>query len=642
MDAAHTWLSALRKSGRKPDIETYTILISGFAKSGDLRKAQNWLAKMRSAAVMPNTVTYTTIISACAKRRDVTRAEQLLDEMREDGLEPTDAVFNAVIDVHAGDRSPRGAEAALREMLLAKVSPGLVSYGAVTKAAARAGDLARAEAWVARTVVAGWEPDARMYYALLSACAQVGDLEAADHCAARMHAAGIASDVISHTAIIGACATAGDLLEAKRRLAAMEDEGLKPNAFTFNAMINTSIAAGSTLDTEHWLFQLARLGEQQSALLVGFNGVLRPWAAQGDVLRVEAWMIRMATAEVVPDVISHNTAINACAVAGDSAASQRAFERILAQRLRPSLATYRALVKPFAREGNYEAVSAALQRMRSDGLARDAFCDRALISACANAQPPAADVAEAAFREAADSLRGDSYAMLCLVRAIGPDRLHRLEKELDLGAAATSVLNRQDATSTARRYSQASSPAHAAPATAAAGLLGTSISRRARRPVGFTLAATPSSLIDSVADTQPALAPWVPPPLGARQVGLFQNSNITAETAAPSAASFVVTPKARESDPRGLAAASASTSIGKAAFGRSSAGTANVSTQESLFVVSSKASSGHPELPIEAPQRDRPEVRSVSPISPSPATRVRGAFQLARSEEVVPRAMKPS
>merc|ERR1719482_1140472 len=71
--------------------------------------------------------------------------------------------------------------------------------------------------------------------------------------------------------------------------------------------------------------------------------------------------------------------------AGDSDKTEKVFQEMLSRKLRPSLATYRALVKLRALNGDVQAVRDVLDRMDSEGRPPDVHCSRAFISACDNA-----------------------------------------------------------------------------------------------------------------------------------------------------------------------------------------------------------------------------------------------------------------
>lgn len=78
-----------------PNIEAYTSLLDGYAKSGDLEKALGTLQRMRRVRVQPNEYTYTCVISALAKKRKIRQAIRLLDYMEASGTMPTAVTYNA-------------------------------------------------------------------------------------------------------------------------------------------------------------------------------------------------------------------------------------------------------------------------------------------------------------------------------------------------------------------------------------------------------------------------------------------------------------------------------------------------------------------------------------------------------------------
>merc|ERR1719262_144554 len=127
------------------NVQSYSAVISAFAKAGDAKGSEKWLLKMLDAGIRGDTISYTSMINACANTGDVQKAEEWLVKMLEDGVEPNVITFNAVIAACAKKGQGRRAEDWLQKMKLAEVLPNSFSYNSAAKPFVALGDYKKVE-----------------------------------------------------------------------------------------------------------------------------------------------------------------------------------------------------------------------------------------------------------------------------------------------------------------------------------------------------------------------------------------------------------------------------------------------------------------------------------------------------------------
>ena len=391
---------------------------------------KEWLDSMKRAACEPNAVTFGAILRQCGRRHELGTAERLWLKMAKCSVEPNSVLFNTFLDMYAAARQPIKAEGKFQDMVRAKQIPDIQTFGSLVKAAARAPDLSRARLWLERSRRSGEAPDARTFASLLSACAQVGDIDEGYAILQQMELHGIPRNVVTYTSLIRTCAAAGDLKEAEQILEDMKQAGIRPNSFTINAVMTVCESAQQPLSAERLYSSLAAKGAEVE--IVGSNSLLQAWAKE-DPCRIIAWLGRLAFADVKPDVISYNLLMNSAAKVLDKELAEWAWSELKALRLRPTLASYRAISKVLARHGDYNQLSEILNAA-AQLRPRDAECERAFISACANAKPKAAKEAEDAFMQSQHLLRDDARAVQALRLAVGDSRYFKLRDEMKLSA----------------------------------------------------------------------------------------------------------------------------------------------------------------------------------------------------------------
>merc|ERR1719420_2342986 len=127
------------------NVQSYSAVISAFAKTGDTSGSEKWLLQMLAAGIKGDTISYTAMINACARVGDVQKAENWLVKMLEDGVEPNVITFNAVIAACAKAVQGRRAENWLEKMKLAEVLPNSFSYNSACKPFVALGDYKKVE-----------------------------------------------------------------------------------------------------------------------------------------------------------------------------------------------------------------------------------------------------------------------------------------------------------------------------------------------------------------------------------------------------------------------------------------------------------------------------------------------------------------
>jgi len=143
--SAEQWLTKMLEAGVKANVQSYSAVVSAFAKVGDAAGAEKWLLKMLESGIRGDTISYTAMINACARSGDAQKAEEWLVKMLEDGVEPNVITFNAVIAACAKKNLGRRAVDWLEKMKRADVLPNSFSYNSAAKPFVAQGDYRKVE-----------------------------------------------------------------------------------------------------------------------------------------------------------------------------------------------------------------------------------------------------------------------------------------------------------------------------------------------------------------------------------------------------------------------------------------------------------------------------------------------------------------
>ena len=86
-----------KHGGCHPNVEAYTTLLDGFAKSGRLTKALETLKLMGDRGVEPNEVTYSCMVGALARQKKQEEAYKMISFMQSSGVRPSVITYNSMI-----------------------------------------------------------------------------------------------------------------------------------------------------------------------------------------------------------------------------------------------------------------------------------------------------------------------------------------------------------------------------------------------------------------------------------------------------------------------------------------------------------------------------------------------------------------
>mmetsp|Transcript_82838 Transcript_82838/g.268374 ORF Transcript_82838/g.268374 Transcript_82838/m.268374 type:complete len:320 (-) Transcript_82838:47-1006(-) len=127
----------------------------------------------------------------------------------------------------------------------------------------------------------------------------------------------------------------------------MQEVGYTPDSDDFARMAEACARSKDVARAEAFMTKAISLSVKPNLSLV--NAVLKVCARAGDTAGVDRWMARMREAyDLVPDLVSFNTAIAAFAEAGDPSAARRLLERCRNVSLRPDAMSYTPLIRACA------------------------------------------------------------------------------------------------------------------------------------------------------------------------------------------------------------------------------------------------------------------------------------------------------
>ncbi|KAG6832156.1 hypothetical protein H0H92_004887 [Tricholoma furcatifolium] len=116
------WLTDLANNDMVPDEHVFTLVLNAFASAGDLNSTMTILQQMRESGIKPNVVTYTIVITLLAHRKDPVSAELVFKRALKEGVVPDNRMIVAVMNAHAEGGSWQGVIRAYDYLMAARVT----------------------------------------------------------------------------------------------------------------------------------------------------------------------------------------------------------------------------------------------------------------------------------------------------------------------------------------------------------------------------------------------------------------------------------------------------------------------------------------------------------------------------------------
>ncbi|KAL0388909.1 UNVERIFIED_CONTAM: hypothetical protein Sradi_2772700 [Sesamum radiatum] len=183
----------MEANGCLPNITTYSTLIDGFAKSGDLIGATEIWNKMISLGCRPNVVAYTCMIDVLCRNSMFNQAYDLIGTMLEEaeklvgrmiiqGIKPDTFTLNMLIHAYSKRGKVESAIQLLESMTKVSLHPDIVAYSSLICGISEQIDLEAASVYLHRMIREGIFPNVSLWNFLVrSLVSKIGYVRAVNH-----------------------------------------------------------------------------------------------------------------------------------------------------------------------------------------------------------------------------------------------------------------------------------------------------------------------------------------------------------------------------------------------------------------------------------------------------------------------------
>ncbi|KAF7834555.1 putative pentatricopeptide repeat-containing protein [Senna tora] len=217
VDEAKELFDSMVNRGFVPDVQNYNILINGYCNIDRVDEAMNLLKEMSHKNLVPSIVTYNSLIRGLCKLGRMPDVQELVDEMH-DNDQPADVVtYNILLDTFCKTQHFDKAIAFFHQILVQGIWPDL-------------DDVVRYDDW-RKGGRPSW-PETNI---------ECGRLQTVEEIFRNLLVKGCHPNVKTYTIMIGGLCRDGLLDEAVALLSKMEDNNCLPDVVTFGTIISAML-----------------------------------------------------------------------------------------------------------------------------------------------------------------------------------------------------------------------------------------------------------------------------------------------------------------------------------------------------------------------------------------------------------------
>ncbi|KAJ0962131.1 hypothetical protein J5N97_029959 [Dioscorea zingiberensis] len=321
-DMAASLFQVMLSEGFKPTLDVYTSLVGAYGYSGLLDKAFETLDEMKAISdYKPDVHTYTILISCCCKLHCFDQIPTLLTEMSYLGVECNVVTYNTIIDGYGKAGMLEEVEVSLSEMLESgSCLPDIFTMNSVIGTHGKRGKIDKMEDWYNEFQHMGIEPNVNTFNILIRSYGLAGLYEKMDTVLKFMEKRFFSPTVVTFNIIIDCFGRVGNIEKMEQFFRSMKYRGLKPNSVTYCSLVSGYSKSGLLEKIPLIIRQI----ENSDVILdtTFFNSVINAYGQAGDINIMEEMFSLMKEKKCIPDRITFATMILAYSKRGMVEAAQ--------------------------------------------------------------------------------------------------------------------------------------------------------------------------------------------------------------------------------------------------------------------------------------------------------------------------------
>jgi leucine-rich PPR motif-containing protein len=405
-------------------------VISGFCKIGKPELAVGFFENaMSSGALRPNVVTYTALVSALGKLGRVNEVDDLVCKMEKEGL-PFDVVFySSWICGYIAEGVLVEVLGKKKQMLERGINPDSTSYTILIDGFSKLGGVEKAVGFLNKMTKDGIKPNLVTYTAIILGFCKKGKMAEA---LAMVEDLVIEVDEFMYATLINGFCKRGDFDRVFHLLDEMEKRGINPSIVTYNTVINGLCKFGRTSEADE-------VSKGIAGDVITYSTLLHGYIEEENITGTLETKRRLEEAGVCMDVVMCNILIKALFMVGAFEDAYVIYKGMPEMDLVANFVTYSTMIDGHCKVGRIGEALEIFDEFRRTSISSVACYNCILNGLCKNGMVDMATEVFIELNEKGLALHVNTYMMLikAIFKAEGADgvfsavcRLQNLRPEI--------------------------------------------------------------------------------------------------------------------------------------------------------------------------------------------------------------------
>ncbi|XP_010443404.1 PREDICTED: pentatricopeptide repeat-containing protein At5g57250, mitochondrial-like [Camelina sativa] len=360
MNALMQYREMVKKGIISRDVVSYSILIDGLSKEGNMETSFGLLGKMIKEGIEPNLITFTAIIRGLCKKGKLEEAFALFDRIVDMGIEVDEFVYVTLIDGSCKKGNLNRAFSMLGDMELRGIQPSILTYNTVINGLCRAGRVSEADE-ISKGVVG----DVVTYSTLLGNYKKEENMDAVLEIRRRFEEAKIPMDLVMCNILLKAFLLVGAYGEADAVYRAMPDMDLTPDTVTYSTMIEGFCKTGQI---EEALEMFNELRKSSVSLAVCYNRIIDALCKKGMLETATEVLIELREKGLYLDIRTSRNLLHSIQASGGEKGILNLVYRLDQLNTDLFLGMFNDTILLLSKRGYFEAAIEVYMIMRRKGL----------------------------------------------------------------------------------------------------------------------------------------------------------------------------------------------------------------------------------------------------------------------------------
>ncbi|XP_014504493.1 pentatricopeptide repeat-containing protein At3g53170 [Vigna radiata var. radiata] len=320
-EASHLF-EIMFSEGLKPTVDVYTALVSAYGHSGLLDQALSTVEDMKSVVdCKPDIYTYSILVSCCAKFHRFDLIEHVLAEMSFLGIQCNSVTYNSIIDGYGKAGMFEQMDNTLNDMIEnGNCHPDVFTMNSFVGALGKDGQIDKMEKWYDEFQLMGIKPDITTFNLMIKSYGKASMYKKMKTVMDFMGRRFFTPTVVTYNTVIEVFGKAGEIEKMDQYFLKMKHLGVKPNSITYCSLVS----AYSKVERIDKVESIMRHVDNSDVVLDTpfFNCIISAYGQAGDLKKMSELFMAMRERKCEPDGITFACMIQAYNTHGMTEAAQ--------------------------------------------------------------------------------------------------------------------------------------------------------------------------------------------------------------------------------------------------------------------------------------------------------------------------------